>query len=347
MNLNDGLLDVRDGTFNNGTPSLKIDANDAFGDPILRLRDGATSVGLTGAVVVGEAKHGALEVLSGASLTSGGGVIANQDGSLGFATIAGPGARWDVVGNAIEIGVGGTATLNVEGGGQLTSAGGRVAVDLTSITNVLVTGTGSAWISTDVISVASGAANPNTISVGIVSVTDGATITATTLQVGDRGSLRGDSTVVADVVNGGEVDPGSPSGLEVGILTVDGNFAQTADGKLSIDIGGLLPGTQHSQLVVTEDAMLDGLLDVLLTGGFVPTIGDMFDVLRTPMGTVIGKFANKPHPVLGKPFGYKIFYRPRDLPNVVILRVVPEPTILPLAAISGMCVLLRRRGAAV
>jgi fibronectin-binding autotransporter adhesin len=119
---------------------------------------------------------------------------------------------------------------------------------------------------------------------GTFSQTDG----ATTLGAGGTltatggvnllgGVLSGSGTVNADVVNAGELDVGA-SGTP-GVLTVNGNYTQTAAGVLNVEIGGSLPGTQFDQLVIAGQATLDGTLNVGLINSFSPAPGDSFKIL--------------------------------------------------------------------
>ena len=48
---------------------------------------------------------------------------------------------------------------------------------------------------------------------------------------------------------------------------------------INIEIGGLIPETQHDRIVVVGAATLAGNLNVSLIGGFVPAIGNSFVVL--------------------------------------------------------------------
>jgi hypothetical protein len=89
------------------------------------------------------------------------------------------------------------------------------------------------------------------------------------------GSLSGSGTVNGNVVCAGEVDPGSSPG----VLTINGNYTQTAAGTLVIEIGGLTVGSQYDRLVVTGSATLNGTLSVVLLSGFQPSLGDTFAVL--------------------------------------------------------------------
>jgi hypothetical protein len=63
-----------------------------------------------------------------------------------------------------------------------------------------------------------------------------------------------------------------------GTLQVAGNFGQSAFGSLQIDIGGTAAGS-FGQLNVNGAASLDGNLTVQLVGGFIPSLGDSFQIL--------------------------------------------------------------------
>jgi hypothetical protein len=102
------------------------------------------------------------------------------------------------------------------------------------------------------------------------------------------GTLSGSGTVAADVRNAGRVDPGADG--TAGLLTVDGNYTQTAGGVLDIDVGGRTAGAEYDRLVVTGAVSLDGTLNVSLIGGFTPVSGDAFQIVTSglPLG---GTFA--------------------------------------------------------
>jgi titin len=92
----------------------------------------------------------------------------------------------------------------------------------------------------------------------------------------NAGLLYGSGTVNGDVTNAGQVDPGDTN--TTGILTINGNYTQTADGTLTIRIGGMAAGTGYDQLVIGGTAMLDGTLTVSLIG-YTPKSGDTFQIL--------------------------------------------------------------------
>lgn len=96
------------------------------------------------------------------------------------------------------------------------------------------------------------------------------------LEVG--GSLIGSGTLAANLVNSGTVSPGNSAG----IITVEGDYTQQAEGTLEIELGGTTPGTGHDQLVVTGTATMNGTLNVTLLPGYTPQAGDTFFIIDHP-----------------------------------------------------------------
>jgi autotransporter-associated beta strand protein len=82
--------------------------------------------------------------------------------------------------------------------------------------------------------------------------------------LGGTGSIKGDLAVH------GTLAPGASPG----ILTIDGNYTQASSGTLEIEAGGLIPGTEHDQLIVTGTATLGGRLDVPIFGTYMPAEND-------------------------------------------------------------------------
>ena len=102
------------------------------------------------------------------------------------------------------------------------------------------------------------------------------------------GLLQGIGTIAGNVSNSGQVNPG-PS---TGVLTVTGNYTQTSAGELDLEIGGLTAGSQFDQFSVNGAVTLDGTLNVSLTNGFIPAIGNSFVILdKTSGGAIGGHFA--------------------------------------------------------
>ena len=104
-----------------------------------------------------------------------------------------------------------------------------------------------------------------------------------TLQVLPGGVLSGRGTIHGNTINGGRLQPGhSP-----GIITIDGDYTQSADGSLEIEVGGLTPGTGHDQVQVSGQASLDGAFEFPIVNGFVPQAG-MAPITFLTAGSVTG-----------------------------------------------------------
>jgi len=95
------------------------------------------------------------------------------------------------------------------------------------------------------------------------------------------GTLAGTGTVRGNVRNAGVVRPGNSPG----ILTIDGDYTQTAAGILEIDLAGAIAGSQYDQLKITGKAVLAGAVNFVLVDGFVPHFGNNFQVLSAPVTT--------------------------------------------------------------
>ena len=78
-------------------------------------------------------------------------------------------------------------------------------------------------------------------------------------------------------------------GNSAGMLTFIGNYLPSTTGVLEIELGGLTPGSEHDQLAVTGNAVLNGTIDISVTGSFIPAAGDSFVVLTTT-GSVSDSF---------------------------------------------------------
>jgi hypothetical protein len=96
--------------------------------------------------------------------------------------------------------------------------------------------------------------------------------------VNNQGLLTGSGTVNGNVINAGQIAPGD-SGT-TGILTINGDYTQTATGVLTIRIGGAAAGSGFDQLVIAGRATLDGTLNVRLINNFMPMSGNTFLVMR-------------------------------------------------------------------
>ena len=106
---------------------------------------------------------------------------------------------------------------------------------------------------------------------------------------GNGGTINGNVMMAGTIVPAGTIN-GFGLPLAAGLLTINGNYTQTASGIFNLGIGGLAAGTQFGLLNVTGNALLNGTLDVSLINGFFPTVGESFTFLTTG-GSVSDEFA--------------------------------------------------------
>ncbi len=118
---------------------------------------------------------------------------------------------------------------------------------------------------------------------GVAAVDSGGVLASTSPIDVQGGQVRGRGTIQGELVSGGTVGPGSSTG----VLTCDGDYEQTAGGRLVIELGGTGAGL-HDRLVVTGQAALAGTLAVDLVYDYIPAYGDSFVVLQH--GSYVGGF---------------------------------------------------------
>ncbi len=137
------------------------------------------------------------------------------------------------------------------------------------------------------------------------------------------GSLGGVGSVNAWVANNGQVNPG----LSPGRLTVVGDYVQTTNGVLHIELAGLDAGTNHDQLTVTGQATLAGTLDVTLAGTYRPSATNRYTVVNA--ATVTGTFATNNLPTTRAT--WRVNY-PADAVVLEVLNAAPQLT--PIANVT-------------
>jgi hypothetical protein len=118
---------------------------------------------------------------------------------------------------------------------------------------------------------------------------EGGTLASTKLAEILAGDLTGTGTVVGNLSSSGIVSPGDPT--IAGLITIQGDYAQTTSGALDVGLGGTVPAQTFDQLAVTGAATLSGTLNVTRIGGFAPNLGQSFAILTFASST--GDFATK------------------------------------------------------
>jgi T5SS/PEP-CTERM-associated repeat protein len=101
----------------------------------------------------------------------------------------------------------------------------------------------------------------------------------------------------------GDLRPGNSAAL----VTFGGDLHFGSQATLDIEIGGLAAGSEFDALDIAGEALLDGSLDVSLSGGLVPALGNSFEVLRAD-GGIFGTFAGTSLPVLPAGLDWNVVY---------------------------------------
>ena len=146
--------------------------------------------------------------------------------------------------------------------------------------------------------------------------------------VSGAGPYTGTGTVYFE----GDLRPGnSPASV-----LYEGDLVLGGSATLTLELGGLLLGGQYDHLNVGGTFTADGALDVLLYDGFMPHIGDTFDLFDA--GALAGNFDDINLPSLSG----NLAWDDSQLSTTGQLRVVPEPGLGALLA-SALSILGLRR----
>jgi T5SS/PEP-CTERM-associated repeat protein len=212
-------------------------------------------------------------------------------------TVTGVGSNW--TSGVLNVGAFGTGTLNITSGGAVSSNTTSIGQSTATAGMVVVDGVGSTWTSTSDITLGTG--NASLLRDTLFVSHGGAVSVAGLLFVESSGTLAGDGTCSATLLNRGQVRPGldpfSVTGISTGALHVAGSYLQSAAGFLHIRLGGAVPGTQYDQLKVNGAIALNGTLSVALANSFVPAAGHSFDILDWT--SLSGTFSTIQLPALG------------------------------------------------
>ena len=246
----DGTCDLVGGTFDN-SGTVKVDRSTLTINASTSQVSGNTLTGGTWVVTAG----GTL-VLSNVAIT------ANQ----GSITLAGTDATFAAL-NGLTSNAG---SLNIQGGRSFATTG-----DFSNC-GTLTIDTGSTFTS-----------NGNYAQTDGNTFLSGGTLTASGTVLLQGGQLAGTGSINGSVNNAALVQIGDD--VTVGILRINGGYAQTAEGSLQVKIGGYNAGTDFDQLLVTGQATVDGTLTITLINSFSPNSGDTFSVLSA--NSVMGIFA--------------------------------------------------------
>jgi T5SS/PEP-CTERM-associated repeat protein len=287
----------------NGTGELNIQA----GGRVISANTFAGSFGGNGSINI--STGGRLETTSGVLIAD------NTGATTATATVTGSNSTL-AVGTTLEVGRGGTGTLNVQSAGKVTATNAVVGSVATGVGVVNVTGTGSILDVSGLIAIggdgtnARGTGRATAASGGLIRATgnvivyestgselvvNGGSVTAASAIVrgsgAARGTLRGVGTVTGTLsVTGGRVAPGDVAAVATpaaGVLNVTGAATFSATSRLDIDLAS---ATSADRLAATGTVSAGGTLLVNLLNGFKPARADVFTILTG--SAVSGTFSN-------------------------------------------------------
>ncbi|MBL9120063.1 MAG: hypothetical protein JNL80_09140 [Phycisphaerae bacterium] len=143
---------------------------------------------------------------------------------------------------------------------------------------------------------------------GMTKADGGLTVTGTYTQTG--GLLTGDGMLNGNAwIEGGSTSASGSDGSAVGSLSVHGNYGQTLDGGLIVDLGA----GGNDVLSVTGMVTLGGALQIRLVDPFIPMPGQEFTILTAT--NISGTFGCIEYP-LGNAF-FHVVYTPQAVKLVV------------------------------
>ena len=250
----------------------------------IRLESGTIDVPIVGAASIDKTTTGEVVLRSTVSLTNEAhirsGTLKTETSASAFIvggqlSIA-PAAQLQVVDGSVEL----FSLLNNQGsiqlvGGELTLAGTSVPQTL-ELTERSLSGSGTIvtrGLAEKVIS--GGSSFAGNIRAEAPSTSVNAILPNANLQVTTGSTMQGNATLKSlDIGEGGVVRPGnSPGSIVVESLNLN------EGGRLQLEIGGASAGQSYDQVIVRDQAKLNGLIDVSLINGFRPQPSDVFDLV--------------------------------------------------------------------
>ncbi len=271
---------------------------------------------LSEALFVGYEGRGTLFIEAGGQIESAAGVLGHRAGSVGMATVTGAGSIWNC---RFGMRVGqytGQCTLLIENGGVVNAPNSVIGYDSGLDNTATVTGVGSVWNCSDLLTVGLKGQGTLTIDDGAtVSVGNQLTLGEETegigvvnlaggtldLNGGELAAGLGDATfnfTGGTLKNAGSIQLGQPfvqdggtlaPGGSIGQMGIEGNYDLNA-GTLEVELGGM--GNPIDLVTVTSDidiANTDTTLDLQALG---PMAAGTYTVLESTAGTITGMFEN-------------------------------------------------------
>jgi len=149
--------------------------------------------------------------------------------------------------------------------------------------NLVLENSGTANFNTNTTFNKASAAHLNSGDFNIVSPSATVTFsgTGTSLTNQAAGTIAGIGTLNVSAITFTNAGTMSPD-LSFGVLTLSGDFTQSASGVFAAEIGGRVAGTKYDQFIINEVSgagTLDGTLDIQVEPGFVACVSDSFLVM--------------------------------------------------------------------
>ncbi|MFO0791328.1 MAG: hypothetical protein U0805_17855 [Pirellulales bacterium] len=272
----------------------------------------------TGGLGAGFAGTSTMTIADGVIAPASFGDLGHSPGSHGEAIVTGSGTIWNID-EYLNVGNAGTGKLTVSDGGRVIARTANVGTNNGTQGEVIVTGKNSTLATALDLALGTYSLQPGVVAKGMVTVGDGGAIVVgqdlslrsgatLNLQPGGTihtrnfvpstgfnfsggtlnisgsaygsiivpqlGTIAGSGTVTVSVTNSGSVTPGS----SFGAMTINANYTQNPTGKLLLEIMGTMP-SEFDQLIIKKAASLAGSLEVVFSEGFMPHVGNSFNLL--------------------------------------------------------------------
>ncbi len=228
----------------------------------------------------------------------------------------------------------GTKTLTLTNGvsntgGVQVSGGTLILTGNASVAGGLTTDSGATFFNLSGSSLAIGG---RTINQGEIDTTAGGTTDFTGL-VSGAGLFGGAGNV--------RFDGGFSPGNSPAAVTLQGDMTLGSANDLTMELGGLTPGTGYDHLNVFGNAALDGNLIVAYYGGFTASLGQSFDLFDFAQET--GAFSSITLPTLSHGLAWNTSGLYSNGTISVQAQAVPEPASFAVLGFGGLALLRRGR----